>query len=705
MDFWRFQTADPSLAGPLQGVYDPLLVTLSVMIACFSGLTALMMVDRMISAEATAARRRWHWAGALTLGLGIWSMHFTGMLAFSVEGQPHPSYALSWTLASVLPAILGSGAALHVMAQDHLTRRRLHLGAHLMAAGIGTMHYTGMEAMGMDGLRYDATLFVLSLVVAYLLALVALYLNFRVRSVLSFPGYGLRVAAGIVMGFAVAGMHYTAMAAARFHAGPDLGGDGALFSEAAMAATISGFAGFVLTLGVLATWIDRQRANQQFLEHLVTTDALTGLPNTAFFRQRLDEALADSRRGGEPLAVLFMDLNDFKTINDSLGHTVGDRVLRQLADRLAGSLRPDDTLARFGGDEFVVLARRLDRPAAAEAIAHRFLRALEQPIAIDHQEFHLDASIGISMYPDDGDNAEELIQQADAAMYYAKNHALGYRCFDPSLTEQAMQTMRLGNDLRGAIKHDQLFLEYQPWVDLGTGAWLGLEALTRWSHPREGLISPGVFVPLAERTGVIFQLGEWAIREACVQGRIWLDAGVAFGRIAVNVAAPQVAEESFADTVAAILDDTGLPGACLELEITESSLMDNDLPTLERLRRLRRLGVSLSVDDFGTGFSSLRYLKDLPVDKLKIDKAFIASMLTDPSDQAIIQAVTEMGSRLGYVVVAEGVEGEAQRNALVGLGCPVGQGYLFGRPAGVADVERLFPALAGRQKPVAGSSA
>ncbi|WP_148254284.1 putative bifunctional diguanylate cyclase/phosphodiesterase [Aidingimonas lacisalsi] len=690
MEFWRFDEVDPELGPLLEGGYDPLLVALSIAIACFAGLTSLMLADRMVASRSFAIRLWWHIGGAVTMGCGIWAMHFTAMLAFSVQGHENMEYTLGLTVVSLFPAILGSGVALHLMAHPSPQMLRLVLGALLMAAGIGSMHYIGMEAMHMPGLRYDVAFFILSIIVAFLLAFAALYLHFRVRTLAEFSENGLRLVAGIFMGFAVAGMHYTAMGASRFYDTAMTMTQAPILSNGAMAATIGGFAGLILGLSLLVAWIDRQKAIQRMLEHIANTDALTGLPNRTLFRQRLSTALSRSQRQHKRLAVLFMDLNDFKTINDSLGHTAGDRVLQEFALRLTQFIRKEDTAARFAGDEFIVLIQDLEHPDEAARAAERLLRIMQPPIEFDNWKLHADPSIGISMYPDDSVRADELIQHADAAMYRAKKEDLGYHFFEKSLTDQAMLQVRLGNDLRDALRREQLHLCYQPLVDLRTGKWLGLEALARWQHPREGMISPGVFVPLAERTGMIAALGEWALREACHQGRVWLDAGLEFGRIAVNIAAPQLIQQGFTSRLHTILNASGLPPDYLELEITETSLMHFDHDTIERLRDIRNMGVSLAIDDFGTGYSSLSYLKELPIDTLKIDRTFIQGVFDDDRDQAIIRAITGVGASLGFTILAEGIETEEQSQAMLKLDCHQGQGFIFAPPATAAVITQAL---------------
>lgn len=688
MHFWRFDNSDPTLGPLMEGTYDPLLVTLSIAIACFAGLTALMLADRMVASPTPTSKNWWHLGGAVVMGCGIWAMHFSAMLAFSVEGHVYMGYTMGLTALSLVPAILGSGTALHFMAHPSLRAPQLLLGALLMAAGIGSMHYIGMEAMHMEGLRYDLPFFVLSIVVAFLLALAALYLHFRVRSLPAFSERGMTLIAGVFMGFAVAGMHYIAMGASRFYETPQAAVHGSQLSQEGMAAAIGGFASLILGLSLLVTWIDRQKAIQRMLEKIANTDALTGLSNRSHFRRRLEEALSHSQRHGTRLAVMFFDLNDFKTINDSLGHATGDRVLQEFARRLTEHVREEDAAARFGGDEFIILIRDLAMPEDAIQTAERLLRAMETPIEFDDWKLHALASIGISIFPDDSEEADALIQQADAAMYQAKRNDARYHFFDQDITDQAMLRMRLGNDLRDALKQDQLSLHYQPQVNMQTGKWTGVEALARWQHTREGNVPPAVFIPLAERTGLVLPLGEWALRRACQQGRAWLDDGLEFGYIAVNVAAPQLAHPGFVTQLRCILESADLPARYLELEITESSLMHSDQATIQRLHDIRDMGVSLAVDDFGTGYSSLSYLKHLPINKLKIDRSFVHGILDDPRDQAIVRSVADMGASLGFIVLAEGIETEEQRQAVLQLGCRQGQGYFFALPADAESIDR-----------------
>lgn len=700
VSFWRFSPPEPALGPPLDGSYEPWLVLLSIAVACAAGLIALLIVERMLAAKSASGRRSWHLAGAFAMGWGIWSMHFTGMLAYSVPIDM--AYDVTLTLASMVPAILGSAATLHFVAKPAMHWRRLQVAALAMALGIGTMHYTGMEAMQLEGrLHYDFGYFVLSIIVAHVLAMVAIQIRFALRQFARLTSAALCTIAGTIMGLAVVSMHYTAMAAAHIYSIPGTEFDGWMFPQTGMAVTIAAVTVAILAMGVTAVRLEK-KAVRDVLEELAYTDTLTGLPNRVSLGKHLDHAMAVSDRLETYLAVLFVDLNDFKAINDGFGHETGDRLLRALARELEGAMRQADMVARFGGDEFVIVAQGLSTPEDVGSITDRLTSAVEIPLEIDGRQLSVRASIGISVYPGDGDTAQELIQRADTAMYQAKADGQRYRFFDAKVAERAFERAWMSGELRSALKQRQLLFHYQPWVDLASGHWMGVEALARWPHPREGDISPARFIPVAEQTGLSGELDEWAVQEACGQARAWIDRGFRVGRIAVNVSAQAFRRRDVVTRIHRLLEEAGIPGTCLELEITESSLVSKERHALDRIKEIRDLGLTLSVDDFGTGYSSLSYLKSLPVDKLKIDRSFIAD--DDPRDSAIVRAVVEMGQSLGFAVVAEGIETEAQRQMLLELGCTMGQGFLFARPAGVERLEEAFMQGAGCAKIRAGAA-
>ncbi len=426
---------------------------------------------------------------------------------------------------------------------------------------------------------------------------------------------------------------------------------------------------------------------QAKLEYQAHHDPLTGLPNRIMFRDRVNRAIARAQRHGHVACLMFIDLDRFKDINDSLGHAVGDQVLIDIAERLQQGLRGEDSVSRHGGDEFTVLIESLKDARQAARFAKKILPWFEQPILIDEHELYVTASIGISSFPGDGDSPEILIRNADTAMYQAKASGRNtYAYYDAKLTEQAMERVHMEAALRKAIDQGQLFLQYQPQVRCDTGEVTGVEALVRWQHPELGLYSPGRFIPLAEETGLIIPLGEWVLRAATQQLQTWQAQGIELHRVAVNVAAAQLRQEHFDRVVARALEDSGLLPGCLELEITEGFLAAAPEIAPHILQRLRNLGVEIAVDDFGTGYSSLRRLKDLAVDRLKIDQGFVRGIPDDPDDLALARAILWLGHSLGLEVIAEGVEQAEQCTLLAAEGCEDAQGYLYSKPLSATDL-------------------
>jgi diguanylate cyclase (GGDEF)-like protein/PAS domain S-box-containing protein len=435
------------------------------------------------------------------------------------------------------------------------------------------------------------------------------------------------------------------------------------------------------------------KQSQAQLAHLAHHDPLTGLPNRLLFADRLGHALSRAQRDGSQLALLFIDLDRFKHINDSLGHLAGDGLLQEVARRFTAAVRREDTVARMGGDEFTLLLEDLRRPEDAAVLARKLLDALADPYTIAGRDLFVTASVGISLFPRDGATADELVRNADAAMYQAKDEGRnGYHFYRPELTATALQRVHLEADLRRALARGELTVHYQPQIDLGTGRLIGAEALVRWHHPEQGPIPPDRFIHLAEDTGLIIELGELVLRAACRQAVEWLASGVPIERIAVNVSAHQVQRSDFVATVRRALAETGLPPRHLELEVTESFIMGQAEAGIRALHALREMGLRLAVDDFGTGYSSLGYLKRLPIHMLKIDRSFVSNLDGDAEDLAIAKAIIALGRTLGLKVIAEGVEHDRQAGLLRAEGCHYGQGYLFGRPVeGAAFARRWAP--------------
>ncbi|WP_423008939.1 EAL domain-containing protein [Undibacterium sp. JH2W] len=423
------------------------------------------------------------------------------------------------------------------------------------------------------------------------------------------------------------------------------------------------------------------------IRHLAFNDVLTGLPNRTQFLDQLGRRLALAKENVESVAVLFLDLDRFKNVNDTLGHDVGDRLLIAVAQRIRRSVRNADCVARLGGDEFTVVLSELADPAAAASAAQNICRTLAKPFQIDGHDIFVTASIGISVYPNDGTDVGTLVKHADTAMYRAKKTNTDFQFFEAAMEHSISERVRLENDLRRALERNELAVFYQPQARMDNGEIIGMEALVRWFHPTRGMVSPLEFIPMAEETGLIIALGEWVLRTACTQMRNWMDKGLGHLRVAVNLSVSQLLEKDFAGTVEQVLVDTGLPARMLELEITESTLMENAQDTLAALDRLRSLGVRLTIDDFGTGYSSLSYLKRFPVDIIKIDRSFVRDIPGDADDAAIVTGIIALAHSLRLEVVAEGVETREQLDFLRAQSCDILQGFYLSKPIPAQQLE------------------
>jgi diguanylate cyclase (GGDEF)-like protein len=433
-----------------------------------------------------------------------------------------------------------------------------------------------------------------------------------------------------------------------------------------------------------------EAANQQ-LRHLATHDPLTGLPNRVLLDDRLNQAIAHADRDMRAFAVLVCDLDRFKLINDSLGHRAGDELLQEVARRLSTVVRTADTVARFGGDEFVLIGTSIADADDAAGLASRVMDVLQAPVRIAAIDIHTSPSIGIAMYPDDGTTTQALLARADAAMYSAKQNGRGnFRRYSPGMHAGTEDRVQLESDLHNALNLHQLALYYQPKVDTRTGEVRSAEALIRWLHPTRGVVSPADFIPLAEECGLIGAIGAWVIREACRQARAWQNEGVPPLRVSVNLAASQFRDSGLVDNIRTALVDAGLEARYLEVELTESAVMSDPEQSIAILEQLSAMGVLVSVDDFGTGYSSMSYLRRFPIDKLKIDRVFIDEIVSRPEDASIVRAIVSLAHSLHLKVVAEGVETPAQLDFLKLTGCDEYQGYHFSRPLPAADFERLM---------------
>ena len=417
------------------------------------------------------------------------------------------------------------------------------------------------------------------------------------------------------------------------------------------------------------------------LKHLAHHDPLTTLPNRLLFTDRAEQALASAQLHKRGCALLLIDLDHFKMINDGLGHTIGDQLLKAVAERLKALLDPGITLARLGGDEFAVLAESCPQLVHAGSLAQRIIDDLREPLHIEGHRLFINASIGISLFPSDALSAEQLLRNADSALFKAKSAGRdGYALYTEELTAHAQQRVEIGFELRRALEQQELRVYYQPVHDLKSSRLIGVEALVRWQHPQRGLVSPAEFIPIAERTGLIAAIDAWVMRQACEQMCRWQAEGVALSFVAVNVSSRLFARRELYQQVAQVLRETGLDPAYLELEVTESAVMDDPEVALEQMHRLRELGVRLAIDDFGTGYSSLLRLKRLPVQKLKIDQGFVAGLPGDEDDTAIVRVIIALAQSMGMQVHAEGIEQVEQARFLLEQDCTLGQGYWFGRP-------------------------
>ncbi len=467
--------------------------------------------------------------------------------------------------------------------------------------------------------------------------------------------------------------------------------DGEIYPEWLNASVVHAPGGGISHYVCIYSDLSSQEHVRQRLQHLAYYDELTDLPNRELFRDRLINTLARARRDDDKAALMFLDLDRFKTVNDTLGHAVGDRLLQEVATRLKQLLRETDTVARLGGDEFTVILFPIEDSDHVAQVAGRILESLQEPFELDGHTIHSGTSIGIGMFPADGTDYDDLLRNADAAMYRAKEKGRNnYQFYTMEMTTKAVERFILELGLREAMEEKRLRLVYQPLVDLSTGQVIGAEALMRWEHPTLGAIPPDRFIPIAEESGLILPMDSWGMAEACRQMRLWLAAGHPLSRVAVNISGYEIEHGNLMATTSRILEESGIPPQCLELEISEGFIMTHTERSLDALGSLYELGVGLAIDDFGTGYSSLSHLKRLPVSRLKIDRGFVKDIPGDANDAAIANAIVALGKSLGLSVIAEGIENEEQENFLRAKGCDEGQGYLFGRPLETEEFEKLL---------------
>ncbi|MBH5319667.1 EAL domain-containing protein [Paenibacillus sp. GSMTC-2017] len=797
----------------IYGTYDLTLVIFSYIVAVVASYTVLDLVSRI---STTEGKRRWIWLlfGAIAMGMGVWSMHFVGMLAFT------PSVPVAYDLITVglsmVVVIIASFIALSIVGRRQVGLKQLLSGGLLLATGISAMHYIGMAAMQI-AITYKPFYFVLSIIIAIVASITALWLSFYFRTGNTNGKKLKKVISGFIMGAAVAGMHYTGMLATVFHTGDkedhlsgvlldqtflayfiavitlvtlgfslfgiylsnrmaskdsemlasekwykslfENNNDGIItvdlqsqiigFNEAMSKLTglpgewfqnqtIDAIAPFIVeeerkrsgemfrkSLGgemqsyetaiihreghrvdlsvmnvpvevngevvgnyIIARDITEEKHSKDKIQHLAFHDELTGMPNRRMFNQVLAQKIA-SRSG--KFAVLVIDIDRFKMINDSLGHTYGDLFLQEVSRRLGQLLAGTNVMiSRMGGDEFTIVCDSGDEHRDVAALAEQMIKVISHPYRLKESDFFVTASIGIAIYPDDGEDGVQLLKNADTAMYEVKkNGKNGYHFYSSELNEQLRERIELEADLRRAIAGDQMYLYYQPQIRAGDSQMIGIEALVRWKHPTKGVVSPGAFIPIAEETGMIFELGGWVLREACRQMKEWHKSGGPLIPISVNLSSQQFHQSNLIAFIKEILDETGLEPQYLELEITESMMMDATVST-SILNELTDFGIRISLDDFGTGYSSLSYLKLLPIHKLKIDRSFVRDIAENTNDRAIVATIISMAQHLSMDVVAEGIETKEQLDILTDYDCKKIQGYYYSKPLPAIEVEEAF---------------
>ncbi|MGF9910631.1 EAL domain-containing protein [Brevibacillus porteri] len=800
----------------IHGTYDSFLVILSYLIAVAASFSALNLAAR-VSTSKGKHQLLWLIFGATTMGLGIWSMHFVGMLALTLPIKV--LYSMEYVILSVILAIFVSSIALFTVTKSNLHARQLGIAGILMAAGISGMHYVGMAAMIIE-ITYDMWIVILSIIIAATASAAALWLLFYFRRDQSRYAYLYKLGSSLIMGAAIAGMHYTGMVAAHFYVTElptaeietqiepetlayiivlatflligitlfglfinkrlsqkdtviqeneswyrslyknneygiislDTGGCiikmnpavtkiGGLREEEFINQHVSkirmhiveekrditkdSFAesfqpirnnfettilhpngnrvelsvlnvpveieGEVVGNHIIVKDITEENRVKEKIRYLAYHDELTDLPNRRKFNQVLHQSIEKSSQDSTSFAIMVIDIDRFKMINDSLGHSYGDIFLQGVSDRIVKSAEGfHATIARMGGDEFTILCETGAERREAASLADKIIEALKQPFSLKDSEFYISASIGTAIFPDHGTDAVALLKKADTAMYEVKKQGKnGHLFYTPDFDVQLLENIEIERDLRKAIERNELVVYYQPQFHAESNRMIGVEALVRWNHPTKGMLSPGVFIPIAEETGLIYEIGTWVLREACRQMKHWHDEGGPLIPVSVNLSSHQFHQRNLVQYIKNILEETKLSPHFLELEITESMMMDPAV-SISILHELNKIGTRISLDDFGTGYSSLSYLKKFPIHKLKIDRSFITDLSRNDNDKAIVATIISMAKHLKLDVIAEGIETKDQLDILTENHCKEIQGYYYSRPLSANEVEQVF---------------
>lgn len=657
--------------------YNIWIVLLSSALAVTAAYSALNLISQ-VSRSTGRIRSLWLVSGSFVLGSGIWAMHFVGILAsrlpFEVEYRPGRA------VLSMLIGMLASYLALRLAFTSRPAFWRLITSALFLGSGISGMHYIGMSSMEMEAtIHYNLWTQAYSVLIAVSASFVGIYLFRRFKDCHGFSRW--KMYSALLIGLAITGMHYTSIRASHFEYDAWLGVTPYLMQTDVILLTgVSLVTLFMFTISGGAVFLDRH-----VLERMAYHDPLTGLPN----RHGLDRYFEDEFFSGTSGAVFFIDLDRFKSINDTLGHDIGDMLLKEVADRLKLCIGDFGRVFRLGGDEFLIAFPECATEAAAEH-AQFILQEVKKPYSIVGNELYVTASVGISLTPAHGIDRAALMKAADTALYTSKDSGKNkYSIFDQEMNSHQLRRMSLEKDMRKALARSEFMIVYQPKWDSIMNVTVGLESLLRWRHPEHGIISPVEFIPIAEETGLIVPITYWMLHEVCSQNMLWHKEDVASVAVSINMSARMFEGESLYDIVEEALTRSGLPPHFLELEITESIAMNNMEETVILLSRLRKLGVRVSLDDFGTGFSSLGSLDEIPINTLKIDQVFIRKSKMH-SKKAIISNIIAIAANLNMEVIAEGVETTEQIELLQSLGCRVMQGYYYGRPMPVSELRKWF---------------
>ena len=676
--------------------WDPVLIAISYLVAFIASFVALDSAGK-IPLSSRKAALFWRIAGGVTLGIGIWSMHFIGML--SMQMPMMMSYDLWLTLASLGVAVVASATALNIaVAGKKLSPFRLIFATAILSAGVVSMHYIGMAALMLDGsIIWDRRLVGLSVVIAVVASGTALWLAFRLRD--KHKGVFInRILAAFVMGAAICAMHYTGMSAAQFqemaHTLP--GGIGELGLSIWVSVTTLCLLGVMLIISL----IDSHRRTSRLTDNLhqlnrqlelqARFDALTGLANRHQMDLRMQDCLRSALLSKKPFAVIFLNVDHFKRVNDTWGHGVGDELLIAVAQRITARLTREMTLARLGGDAFILLVPECDDDRL-NALVTALLEDVRRPLSVCGHTLSTTISAGVSLYPQDGETLHELKLKADAALHRVKEEGRnGWAIYRAEMSTAIPAKPGFLQELSQALERDQFELWYQPTWHAGEKTIHGFEALLRWRHPEQGVVLPNLFIPSLEQTGLIIPVGNWAIEAACRQLHFWTEQGFSQWTLSLNLSPIQFEQPDIFQIISSMLEKYSLSPSRLILEVTESTALKNLDRSIELLNAFNHAGIVVSIDDFGTGYSNLLMLSVLPAKELKIDRSFVTSMLENEKSYKLVETIISIARTMEMNVVAEGIETEEQQAVLTRLGCDYLQGYLFSRPLPAEQVPWLL---------------